>query len=411
MKLAVDWAFGGSIYVFRSQTTGGDRASAALPFHKAHRPEWWPHAYGPSFVRGSRTATFDVRFNRFMPRSTALRNHLLIAAREAARPVLDGMAAQHRHEVATTFIHAGMAAEFLLRAIVANVAPSLLFIPRNAFDKKFASAMVRVHSDPLPEAEWLVERRSADIGVIRQIAAEALPALVAHRVEIDDILNRRNAAAHMWVAEQPALRSTVGAFVRMAAVVLEHLGADPLRFWGDRHSLATSLLEEEQNLVRIDVQLQVRAAQQRVAQLRAGLDLEEAERVISTIEANGSPFVPPGPTTPFDVECPACTRRAELFVRTSDDLSDLGALDPVDWDDEGIPAAVMFPQQKLGAMLQCPVCRLRLSYPELQAAFPDMADLAHYDVQPRRGTTDEYDEIMVLHEPDWDAYPHGPETG
>lgn len=346
-----------------------------------------------------------------MPRSTALRNHLLVAAREAARPALDGMTAQPRHEVNTTFINAGMAVEFLLRATVANVAPSLLFIPRNAFDKKFASAMVRVHSDPMPEPSWLVERRSADIGVVRQIAAEALPALLAHKVGIDGILNRRNAAAHMWVAEPSALRSTVGAFVRVTAVILEHLGADPVRFWGDRHSLATSLLAEEENLVRIDVQLQVRAAQQRVAQLHAGLDLEEAERVISTIEANGSPFVPPGPTALFEVECPACARRAELFVRTSDDLGDLDALDPVEWDDEGIPGAVMFPQEKLGAMLQCPVCRLRLSYPELQAAFPDIADLNQYDVEPRRGTVDEYDEVMVLHEPDWDAYPHGPQVG
>jgi hypothetical protein len=346
-----------------------------------------------------------------MPRSTALRNHLLVGARESARAALDGMTAQSAHDVAITFVNTGMALEFMLRAAVARLAPSLLFVPRNVFDKKYAAAMVRSHTDPTTDVSWLLSEKSVDIALVRRVAAKVCPPLDAFEVEIEDILNRRNAAVHMWAADSAALRGTVSSLVRVAATVVDHLGIDPARFWGDRQSLAESLLFEEQNAVRVEVEIQVREAQRRVEQLRAGLDLEEAERVISTIERNGSPFVPPGPTEPFHTECPSCTRRAEVYVRVADDLSDLDAVRPVGWDDDGVPTAVTIPREALAVMLQCPVCRLRLNYPELQAAFPELADLTTYEIEPREGTLSEYDEIMVLHEPDWEVYPHGPQVG
>lgn len=340
-----------------------------------------------------------------------MRNHLLVAARESARPALDKMAAEERHEVAMAFVNAGMAVEFLLRAVVADLAPSLLFIPKNAYDRKFAPAMVRSHRDSMDDMSWVVEGKSSEFEMVRKVATEAVPILTARATEIDTLMNRRNAAVHMYAAEASALRVTMTTLVHIVAAVVTHLGADLERFWGDRLSLVNSLVEESENLMRVEVELQVRAAQQRVAHLRAGLAVDEAARVIATLESNGCTFVPPGPSEQFAAECPACSRQAEVFVRVADDLSYLDALQPVDYDDDGVPGAVLIPQEAVGVMLQCPVCLLRLSTPELQAAFPDIADLTQYELEARRGTTQEYDEILMLNEPDWETYPHGSQVG
>lgn len=346
-----------------------------------------------------------------MPRNHSLRNHLFVGAREAARSALDGIAAREGHDVAVAFMNAGMAVEYLLRAVVANVAPALLFVPRNSFDNKFAAAMVRAHTDAADDVSWVIEGKSADFELVRRVALEAAPVLAARAADIEEIMKRRNAVAHMYVVETPKLRGSVTALVRITEAVIDHLGADPLRFWGNRHALATSLAAESENLMRVEVELKVREAQQRVQHLRAGLALDEARRVISTLESNGSTVVFPGPNAQFHTPCPACGCQAEVYVRLADDTSNLDALELVDWGEEGIPGAVLIPQEPVAVMLQCPVCLLHLRSEELQAAYPAIADLYQYEVEPRRGTAQEYDEIMLVNEPDWELYPHGSDVG
>lgn len=341
-----------------------------------------------------------MRFNSGVPTLNPLQGHLIISASQAAKAALDLLPGIALTDVTTLFLNAGMATEFLLRAVVAEVSPALLFVT-NPTEKRAVIAMLRAHRDASVDERWLLQQRSADLSFIKAVAVEAVPALRDHVSELDDIINRRNAVAHMYVADGDARRSTLTSLARITDVVVTHLGgASTEGFWGDtRHDLITSLLAEDADATRTEVQVAIHAARLHFEEIKAGLSRAEQERVLAALEAQGSAFYPPGPAEVFREECPACGRQAELIVRLADDTSDLSALELVDWSDEGIPGAVLIPQEQLAVQLQCPVCRLRLSYAELQASFSELAELGHYEVEPRRGTVSEYDDLIVTSEP------------
>jgi hypothetical protein len=347
-----------------------------------------------------------------MPSSNPLRDHLIVSASQAAKSALDLMPGHLLHEVTSLFLHAGMTVEFLLRAVVAEVSPTLLFVSRNP-DKRTATAMVRAHRDAAIDKAWLLSQKSADLSFIRPLAVEIAPALADYAADVDDIVNRRNAVAHMYIADVDARRATLTALVRVADVVLTHFDARSEGFWGsERRALVESLLAESADATRADAALAIHAARIHIEQVKAGLLPRERERVLAALEAQGSSFFPPGPSAVFHEVCPACERQAELVVKLVDDTSDFGALELIEWDDEdGVPGAVLIPQDKVSVQLQCPVCRLRLSYAELQAEFPELAMLDRYEVEPRRGSVSEYEDILVTQEPDWESYPHGSQVG
>lgn len=336
-----------------------------------------------------------------MPTTNPLQGHLLSAASQAARAAVDLLPGIHQTGVASLFLNAGMAAEFLLRAVVAEISPALLFVTKSPSEKRTAVVMLRAHRDVTVDRDFLLEQRSADLSFIKALAVEAVPLLRHYSEDLDDIVNRRNAVAHMFLADGSARRSTLTGLARVVDAVLTHLNAASTQgFWGpERHGLITSLLAEESDATLADVELAMHTARRHLEGIRTGLSSAEQERVIAVLEAQGSSFYPPGPTEVFRDTCPACGRQAELIVRLADDTSDLSALELVDRDDEGVPGAVLIPQEPQAVQLQCPVCRLRLSYAELQAVFPPLADLDAYEIQPRCGTMSEYNDLIVLSEP------------
>lgn len=317
------------------------------------------------------------------------------------------------HEVTALFLNAGMTVEFLLRAVVADVSPALLFVTRVSGEKRVAIATIRAHRDAAIDEAWLLSQKSADLNFIRSLAAEIAPALADFADDIEDITNRRNAVAHMYIADVDARRATLTALVRVSDVVLTYLGVRSDGFWGsERRAIVESLLAESADATRADAALAIHAARLHIEQVKAGLLPRERERVLAALEEQGSAFFPPGPAEVFRETCPACERQAELIVRLVDDTSDFGALELIEWDDEtGTPGAVLIPQEKVAVQLQCPVCRLHLSYSELQAEYPALASLDRYDVLPRRGSVLEYEDLLVANEPDWDSYPHGNHVG
>ncbi len=323
------------------------------------------------------------------------------------------MPGDYLHEVTALFLNAGMTVEFLLRAVVAEVSPALLFVSRNLGEKRAAIAMIRAHRDADVDKTWLLSQKSAELGFIRPLATEIAPALADFADDVDEIINRRNAVAHMYIADVDARRATLTALVRVADVILTHLGARSEGFWGsERRALVESLLAESADATRADAALAIHAARLHIEQVKSGLTPPERERVLAALEEQGSAFFQPGATEVFRETCPACERQAELLVRLVDDTSDFDALELIEWDDDdGVPGAVLIPQEKVAVQLQCPVCRLRLSYAELQAEFPALAALDRYEVEPRRGSVSEYEDMLATHEPDWDSYPHGNHVG
>lgn len=340
-----------------------------------------------------------------------LRDHLVSAASETARSALDGFDTRESRAALTVFLETGLALEFLLRSVVANVSPTLLFAPRALGDRKAYAAMMRAHRDAVVDATWLIAQKSAEMSFVRALAAEALPGLADYSAQIDLVMGRRNAVAHMWIGDVSHLRPTLTSFVRIAGLIHEHLAVTPERFWGrERLSLVNTLVDESVETVRADVELKLRSAHLHVRNLVGSLTEEEASAVLRRIEGAGNPFVAPNCAV-VRCECPACGYQAELWVRAVDLIEDPDDLELVDADENNVPTAVLIPQEATAVRLECPVCFLSLTNAELDALYPEISDLESFDLEPRKGTIQEYDEILWPYEPEGDRYPHGPLVG
>lgn len=340
-----------------------------------------------------------MRLNDGVPTPNPLRDHLISSASVTAKTALDRVSGVLLEDSTTLFLNAGMTVEFLLRAVVADMSPALLFVSRNGGDLA-ALAMTRAHRDTAVDKGWLLQQKSAELSFIRPIALRIVPALADHAATLTDTINRRNAAAHMYIVDGEARRVTLTGMVRVADVMLAYFGTTGDGFWGaERAALVQSLLAEGADATRADVELAIHTARLYVAEVKAGLSPAERERVLSTLEAQGSPFFPPGPSEVVRDTCPACERQAELVLRLVDDTSDFNAVELIEWSADGIPGAALIPQEPVSVQLQCPVCRLHLTFAELQAAYPNLADLTSYEVEPRRGTMSEYEDLVIVNEP------------
>lgn len=155
--------------------------------------------------------------------------------------------------------------------------------------------------------------------------------------------------------------------------------------------------------------MKIRAGEIRYAELEPQLVLGDLLAVIGLVEDERSPFVPPGRVVCRDT-CPACGYRAELLVNPDGEVGNPDEPELVNLGD-GALTAVPIPQVPTAGQLRCPVCRLALSFAELQAVYPDLAYLTAYDVEPRRGMTQEYDEILWPYQPGAVTIPHRPQVG
>lgn len=324
-----------------------------------------------------------------MTRPNAFQDHLVKASAEMARLALDDISVTSRAEAASTIVRAGMAVEFLLRAIVANVSPTLLFMGRN--QAKATAAMIRAHQSAHVEVEWLAAQTSSDTALVRSLAIQALPALDDFDSHIGAVLDNRNAVVHVYAVGMATLRPAVISLARVVAVALPRLDVKPKKFWGrERLALINALIDESLETVRAEVAVKIRDAQIRFAELAAQLAHGDMMAVTLLMESEGNALVPPNRVI-FRRDCPACEYSAEMFVRVEDEVHDLDNIELAEWRND-VPTVALIPQLALAVQLQCPVCRLALSYAELEAVYPELADLTGYELQPRRGSFDEYNQ-------------------
>jgi hypothetical protein len=343
-----------------------------------------------------------------MPDTYALRDHLIRAASDVAKSALDAVTTGDRRVAGAAFIEAGMAVEFLMKAVVADVSPTLLFVQRNPGEKRAHEAMLRAHRDDTVDTAWLSEQKSAEMTFVRGFAYEVLPTLKAVSALVAAVTNQRNSVAHMYAVDGAKLRETVTAFARVADVVLTHLDVNSERFWGaERLRLVTTLIDERIAEVSAAVQLKLREAELHVQRLVAPLTRQEANGLLRRLEKGGMPFVPVE-TTVLNTECPSCAYNAELWLRVSDFVENPDELELTDWDGNGAPDAALIPQAVYGVRLECPVCFLSLNQSELAVEYPELADLNSYVVEPRKASLQEYEEITWnWTQPDVPTYPHG----
>jgi hypothetical protein len=343
------------------------------------------------------------------PPMNAFVEHFLKASAEMARLALDDIGTDSQADAASALVRAGMSLEFALRAVVAAVSPSLLFIARSQ-NATMSAAMVRAHQTAHVEVEWLSAQTTTDTALVRSLAAQAVPALGDLNADVSAVFEQRNAVVHAYAVDTSQLRPVMNSLAKVVATVLPSIGMKPKRFWDkERLDLVNTLIDESAEVIRAEVAVKVRAAEIRYEELEAQLVIGDLLAMVGLMEDEGSPFIPPGRVV-FRDTCPACGYRAELLVKAEDEVGNPDELELVDWED-GAPTAVLIPQLPTAVQLQCPVCRLALTYAELQAVYPELADLAVYEVEPRRGTIQEYDEILWPYQPGPVTIPHGPQVG
>lgn len=310
-----------------------------------------------------------------------------------AREALDLMV-QRSDRAEDSVLRAGMSAELLLRAVVANVSPAFVMGGRD--EARRAAAMIRAHLGTELDVAELLAQKSATFDFVRIAAKEIVPDLGPLFSSLDSLMNARNAAAHLYVADAAALRGNLTVLAKIVSVLLAPLGMTGESFWGPHRDLAEVLIEENATAIRASVALKQSQARLSFAELRAGLYPGDAEDVLATIERRGLPFVSAGVTV-FSTECPVCARQAELWVRAADYLDNPNQIQ-IQWDPRGEePTGALVPQEVAGVRLVCPVCQLSLTEEEVRGTYPELAD--GYELEPRLMSLDEYDDYIVLQDP------------
>ncbi|WP_157543564.1 hypothetical protein [Microbacterium sp. CCH5-D1] len=327
------------------------------------------------------------------PARNPLRDHLIEAAAETARSVLDNVHATDRLRQSTSAIHAGMSLEFLLRAVVADLAPALVFAVRNQ-SEAVMRVMVSAQQKTELDLAWLHEQRSAEASTIRAAAERLIPALEALRTEIAGVVKHRDSAVHMYSAATADNRQAAATLTRVASLVLKHLGHDDKQFWAsDRMDLVGALLDEHDDARRADVAVRVRACRLKAEGLAERL-ADNAEFVFQQMEAQETAIAPLG-WAKEPADCPACERLGTLWVKGEHDYLDLADIE-VELDEEGLLSGALVPQEVASVVFGCPVCGLALNNDEIGAAYPHLLDV---DVDVSRISAGEYREIVEMYLP------------
>lgn len=328
-----------------------------------------------------------------MPGIHPLARHLVESSSAMARESFDVMVSRP-DSAADGVLRAGMSAELLLRAVVADVAPGLVMGGRD--EARRAATMMRAQLRGDIDISELLAQKSASFEFVRAAAKEVVPEIGPLFSAIDTLMNARNAAAHLYVADEAALRGNLTVLANLAAVLLGPLRIPPEEFWGPHLPLADMLVEENTSAIRASVTLKLAESRLVFERLISGLDADEVQRVLISIEQRGMPFISAG-AVEFNTECPVCRRRAELWVRAADYMEDFSALE-IQWDlGENEPTGFLVPQEVMGVRLLCPVCGLHLTEEEVRDAYPELAD--DYELEPRLMSVQEYDEYLVLYDP------------
>jgi hypothetical protein len=324
-----------------------------------------------------------------VPTPNPLRDHFVRAARDTARAAIDKVGATEPLDVNTAAFHAGQSIEFMLRAVVASIGPGLLFVSRNG-NSKANEAMVKAQLVPTLDLEWLATQKTADASAVREMVATALPSLNDHKKGLDALVRARDGATHAYSAEGDDLRAKAAVLARVGAVLLEYLGEEPRDFWGqDRLDLVNALTEEQAQATRAAVALKVHEARVRFERVTDGLNVIDRAVVLGRLESSGTPLGAAG-FAKMHADCPACERRAQLWIRAEDLFWSLEELELADLDNDGVVEHVLVPQVTVDARLICAVCNLHLTATEIEAEYPDLADLTMNHLEPRVAPIDEY---------------------
>lgn len=263
--------------------------------------------------------------------------------------------------------HAGVAAEHLLKAYLANLHPALI-----VDGKDFPSLLHATGHGDLASVDL---SRTKTIGVAE--AHARVHGLLRKQLPIDGVTFKpvaaaRNGVAHLGVHDVAEVQTVFTTCLRVIDPLLVELRIDPKTYWGDYAQLHAMLIAKHVEKARVALESKLAKARAVFTQRYGHLTPKEREAVLATITQPQ-----PSPNHGEHVEqglCPACGSRGGLIGETH-----------VPSPEEGVYFTPYF--------FTCSACGLDLDGDE------ELGDLA--EEVPIDMTLDEY---YADWEPDWDAY-------
>lgn len=333
----------------------------------------------------------QMRLNRQMADINALRDHLVAAARQAAYPVIDASARDDVVDVWMVIVQAGMAAEFVLRAVVADLSPGLLFLTST----KHAETIAALRSNEPPTQ--MLDARSIPAREVTALASAAHPTIRAVQSEAATVASLRDSVVHMFAFEPSDQHRAVEGLLRVVDAAAPCIGLSADDFWGEeRSALAKELRQRDDEATLYIVARKIRAATLTYESLRRSMTEPQFEELLQTRQKQ-LPMIRVGEYIEVH-DCPACTHPVMVIRRTTD-LSPhtVDGIELDDWGPDGVPRTALFPQIVIHQQMTCTICGLSLSGDELARAIP--ATDNPWDVEPRRAPIEEYEAAMSQFDP------------
>lgn len=205
--------------------------------------------------------------------------------------------------------HAGLAAEHLLKAYLANLHPALIVEGKDFNSLLHATGHGTRATVDLSRAKTigLVEAHSRVHGLLRkQIpidAKEFLPVAVA-----------RNGVAHLGIHDVAEVQTVFTTCLRVIDPLLDELQIDPTAYWGSYQQLHDMLIAQHVEEARIQLESKLAKARATFEQRYGHLAPKEREIVLATITQ--PPTVRYSTEHNEEASCPACTSRGWLYGDT-----------------------------------------------------------------------------------------------
>jgi hypothetical protein len=281
-----------------------------------------------------------------------LSRHLVVLAQEAAREVLTGYTTDERRETVQRVMDAGTAVEYLVKAVLAGLNPSLL---ADRTDPRSILTFAGVAVTPVPAAS---ELKTITFRDSLRLIVNADPRSKSIEQDANAIMGARNAAAHMGLVDASVRSTFAHELVRIASTLLPILGMDKEIFWSNQ------LMPVVEALMRINDDSSIARTASKIAKARKvfdeliwGMSLESTESTLRALESRESfPLSYDNDKQRFS--CPACSRSGwVLYMRKVHWESATFEYD----DYLGVPSDCLVPIDLEPIDFSCPVCGLFLA--------------------------------------------------
>lgn len=254
-------------------------------------------------------------------------------------------------------IDAGVAVEHMAKALLATLSPALI-ADRNA------DLDTMLHLTGFGQFAKCSPHEIKTIGAHEAClrCARIVPGFTYTHQADQALFIARNGGAHLAIATDDVARESARIMVRLLEPLIKRMDLDRAKFWGDRASVADTLLDEKASQISAALEMKLAAAKSRLEARLAGLGESERELVLKALSTH--PYYTKD-EEPY--ECPACGQTGVVSCELKDSGQPEFEYEQVD-DEDFIYHGGYIDQTAYGVTFNCDACGLDLDYDEMTAA-------------------------------------------